>query len=62
MMITPPVVNDNIGTGGVYDALHKVIIHQHIIILLCYCYLLLLLVRGVFLIKCCMGLITIIKK
>ena len=40
-MITPPVDNDNIGTRGVYDALYKVIIHQHIIILLCYCYLLL---------------------
>ena len=58
MMITPPVVNDNIGTGGVYDALYQVIIHQHIIIYI----VLLLLVRGVFLIKCCMELITIIKK
>lgn len=39
---TPPAVGDNVGAGGVYDALHKVIIHQHIIILMCYCYLLLL--------------------
>ena len=46
-MITPPVVNDNIGTGGVYDALHKVIIHQHIIIYM----VLLLLVRGAFLLS-----------
>ena len=56
-MITPPIVNDNVGPGGVYDALHKVSIHQHIIILIWYCYLLLFVGTWCILIKCCFNMV-----